>query len=102
MVLGRNRAALMKMKKLKNSYGFLIIGLLGFVLFFPWKYVNGQTCIVDRWLKYDIHDGKAISFETRLHRYVWPYGILWWLSGNTMVIGLKHGKYHKLKWKKIL
>ena len=71
---------------LRKSVGFLIVGTLGFILFFPCKFRGGQTCIVDRWLNSHAHKEEMISSDTRLHRYVWPYGFLWWGSMGVAVV----------------
>lgn len=90
----------MKNVILKYSIRPLIIGLLGMVLFFPYKFHNGQTCIIDRWLNHPIQHETTISFETRLHRYVLPYGLLWWSSIGLVVVELLRTRYPRNRFLK--
>lgn len=71
------------MKAQQHKIGILLIlfGLFGIILFFPWKFENGSTCVADDYfnVKSTVHPVN-MNYEMRMHRYILPYGFLWWLS----------------------
>jgi len=70
----------MKTECIHRFLVILLVGLLGCIMFFPFNFFNGQTCIVDRWLNSNLISVTTVTYEARLHRYVVPYGLLWWGS----------------------
>jgi hypothetical protein len=71
--------------RIKKFRWFLIPGILGFILFFPWRFQNGYTCIADRVLKWNTQPGQVqLSFEKQQIRYVLPFGLFWWASAGMM------------------
>ncbi|NIA28992.1 MAG: hypothetical protein GWP06_03655 [Actinobacteria bacterium] len=68
------------------KYLLLIFSLAGFILFFPMRFSNNDCCLGDVLSLF----GNQHSMETTahhngdvgylLHRYVFPFGLLWWTS----------------------
>ena len=68
---------------------FLISGILGFILFFPWRFQNGYTCIADQVLKWNTQPGQVqLSSEKQQIRYVLPFGLFWWASAGMMAAAI--------------
>jgi len=79
----------MRIKKYKRMMLFGALGFLGFVLFFPWKFESGETCLADHYLSIKSPPNPmTMDFETRIQRYVLPCGILWWMSIGAMMLAL--------------
>ena len=70
----------MKTERIKRYMIILLFGLAGLIMFFPFNFKNGQTCMMDRLLNSPLYTRHDLTYETRLHRYVVPYGLLWWGS----------------------
>lgn len=75
-------------KKLKNNsilVAILLIAMVGTVMFFPLNMKSGKTCLFHRTFGGDEdyirgHVPYAERAHAMLHRYLAPYGFIWWLS----------------------
>jgi hypothetical protein len=68
-------------KRKKNFLILLVFAIAGFVIFFPWKFENGSTCMADQFAgRHELHESININYETRIKNYIIPYGLMWWVS----------------------
>ena len=99
------------------KYGILIMGLAGFILFFPYKFGNNHSCLAHKYLKsnlpecclkQNISDHADHSIETDINpvanhhllsHYIFPFAFLWWASIGLLVIQIRNikNKHKRLK-----
>ena len=87
----------MEIVNIKKYIVVFMLGIMGIIMFCPFNFTNGQTCIVDRWLNSNFSSASTITYETRLHRYVVPYGLLWWSSIGLVVVEFLRTRYPQNK-----
>ncbi len=64
-------------------YIIFCFSLIGFILFFPARFHQNSSCLGDQWRLMGEHRVQQHSFmepNRMLHRYVFPFGVLWWAS----------------------
>ena len=68
-------------KKKKYFLMLLVFAITGFIIFFPWKFENGNTCMADQYIgRHDLHASMNTNYEMRIKNYTIPYGLVWWAS----------------------
>ena len=61
------------------------------VLFFPSKWQEGYTCLADRMLSGDLMNFECVHTpDAMIHRYVIPFGLIWWGSILSFAMILMH------------
>jgi len=78
-VSGLKRTRVMKNKKLNIL--LLLIGITGFILFFPVRLQQNNSCIGEKLSPFN--ENRITLNETKhqlTQKYVVPYGFLWWFS----------------------
>ena len=68
------------------KYILLIFSLTGFILFFPVRFSDTNCCLGDVLSLFGLQHGMETMVHYHgdasrlLHRYVFPFGLLWWIS----------------------
>jgi hypothetical protein len=71
----------MRAKLHKVTILLVLAGVAGLILCFPWKFDNGSTCLADEYFNdHSIVRPVHMNYQMQMHRYLLPYGFLWWLS----------------------
>jgi len=77
------------MKNQKTTILIFTISLIGFALFFPARFSDNECCLGDLWTIFGNHFHTGIEHQhgahhhdggLLVHRYLFPFGFLWWSS----------------------
>jgi hypothetical protein len=88
------------------KYGSILLGLAGFILFFPFNLGNGHSCLAHKFFKSTnsvhiadhqnhqqsrhIPEMQSVHKHHLLNQYLFPFAFLWWASIGLMVYQLRH------------
>lgn len=79
------------MKVNKIGLMLVLVGVVGTVLFFPWKLENGRTCMAQRYIHGEGLQAEGNSMMEHGHSlaryYVFHYGLFWWVSMGLIITG---------------
>lgn len=95
-------------KERKNKsiiISILLIAIVGTVIFFPLNMKSGKTCLFHRLFGGDEenlpgHVPYAERAHIMLHRYLSPFGFIWWLSLAVLALGIYQLKKSTIKSKR--
>ena len=89
---------------------FIIFGVLGIILFFPYNFENTHTCLAHKYIgsnspscfeysqgnKGSEHCNDSVHNSRENHRltshYLYPFGFLWWASIGLVVLQVRNIK----------
>ena len=83
------------MRKYVN-YIILSLSIICFILFFPVRFSHNQCCLGDVMSIVDVYHSEQHmlmdqdSAHRMLHRYLIPFGLLWWASIGAGYWGIKN------------
>ena len=97
----------MKKQRLNKSIiiSILLIALLGAIMFFPINIKSGKTCLFHILLAGDEENFPGpVPYVERahimLHRYLAPFGFIWWFSLAMLALSIYHLKKSRIKSKR--
>jgi len=75
----------MRIKSMTKIMVLLVIGMAGSILFFPMRINEQRSCLMDSFVNAgtsaEFHaDHDHTGMEVMAQKYIFPYGLLWWLS----------------------
>lgn len=96
------------------KYGLVILGLAGFILFFPFNFGNSHSCLAHKYLtsktpgccnEHHVHGSSNRTTEVEriaqenhhlLSHYLYPFAFLWWGSIGLIVLQIRNLRIKKL------